>query len=92
VLFTQGGASLQFAAIPMNLIGRKGCNGKPYYLVTGAWSQKALAEVRKYGDAEVVCDGNASNYSSIPASDSWKPIDPNAPYIYYCDNETVHGI
>ena len=86
VLFIQGGATLQFSMIPMNLMK----NGKAAYIETGAWSKKAIAEAKKVGDVKVVASSKDRNYSYIPdCSDLDIPED--ADYVYICENETIHG-
>ena len=86
VLFLQGGATLQFAMIPMNLMK----NGVADYIVTGNWSKKAYNEAKKYGKIELVASSEDRNYSYIPdVSDL--PITPEADYVYICENETIHG-
>ncbi|MCD7856565.1 MAG: 3-phosphoserine/phosphohydroxythreonine transaminase [Clostridiales bacterium] len=86
VLFIQGGATLQFAGIPMNLMK----NGAADYIVTGAWSKKAFAEAKKYGDVQCVATSADRNFSYIPDC-SVLPIRENADYVYICENETIHG-
>ena len=88
VLFVQGGATLQFSAIPLNMLGAK---GKADYLVTGQWGDKAQKECDKYGKGNVVCNTKASKYTSITKPEEWK-LDPEAAYVHYCDNETVNGV
>ena len=86
VLFVQGGATLEFAMIPMNLMK----NGVADYIVTGAWSKKAASEAKKYGKVNVIASSEDKNYSYIPdVSDL--PIDDDADYVYICENETIHG-
>ncbi|MBE6984796.1 MAG: 3-phosphoserine/phosphohydroxythreonine transaminase [Ruminococcaceae bacterium] len=86
VLFIQGGATLQFAMIPMNLMK----NGKAVYIETGAWSKKAISEAKKYGEVIVAASSKDRNYSYIPdCSDIDVPED--ADYVYICENETIHG-
>ncbi|MBQ3487450.1 MAG: 3-phosphoserine/phosphohydroxythreonine transaminase, partial [Clostridia bacterium] len=86
VLFIQGGATLQFSAIPMNLCK----NGVFDYIVTGSWSKKAAAEAKKYGKVNVVASSEDKNFSYIPdVSDL--PIDDDADYVYICENETIYG-
>ena len=86
VLFIQGGATLQFAAIPMNLMK----NGKAVYIETGAWSKKAIAEAKKYGEVIVAASSKDRNFSYIPdCSDLDIPEDTD--YVYICENETIHG-
>ena len=85
VLFIQGGATLQFSMIPMNLMK----NGKAIYIETGAWSKKAIAEAKKVGDVTVISSKD-KNYTYIPdCSDLDIPEDTD--YIYICENETIHG-
>lgn len=86
VLFIQGGATLQFSAIPMNLMK----NGVADYIVTGAWSKKAFTEAKKFGDVQCVATSEDRNYSYIPDC-SDLPIRENADYVYICENETIHG-
>ncbi|MDO4853343.1 MAG: 3-phosphoserine/phosphohydroxythreonine transaminase [Clostridia bacterium] len=86
VLFIQGGATLQFSAIPLNLCR----NGVFDYIVTGAWSKKAATEAKKYGKVNVIATSEDRNYSYIPDC-SDLPIDEDADYVYICENETIHG-
>ena len=86
VLFIQGGATLQFAMIPMNLLK----NGKAVYVETGAWSKKAIAEAKKYGEINVAASSKDRNYSYIPDC-SDLPIEEDTDYVYICENETIHG-
>ena len=86
VLFIQGGATLQFAMIPMNLMK----NGVADYIVTGAWSKKAYTEAKKYGKVNLVASSEDRNYSYIPDC-SDLPISEDADYVYICENETIHG-
>lgn len=86
VLFIQGGATLQFAMIPMNLMK----NGKADYIVTGAWSEKAYKEAKKYGNAVCVASSKDKNYSYVPDC-SDLPIREDSDYVYICENETIHG-
>jgi len=86
VLFIQGGATLQFSMIPMNLMK----NGKAVYIETGAWSKKAIAEAKKVGEVIVAASSKDRNYSYIPdCSDLDIPEDTD--YVYICENETIHG-
>ena len=87
VLFIQGGATLQFAMIPMNLMK----NGVACYVETGAWSKKAIAEAKKFGDVRVVASSKDRNYAYIPDC-SDLDIPDNADYVYICENETIHGV
>ncbi len=86
VLFIQGGATLQFSAIPINL--KK--NGVFDYIVTGAWSKKAATEAKKFGKVNVIASSEDRNYSYIPDC-SDLPVDDDADYVYICENETIHG-
>jgi len=86
VLFIQGGATLQFAMVPMNLMK----NGVADYIVTGAWSEKAYLEAQKYGKVNLLATSKDKNYSYIPDC-SDLPVDPDADYVYICENETIHG-
>ena len=86
VMFLQGGASTQFAAIPMNLMK----SGKADYIVTGNWSNKAYKEAQMYGDINLVANTKDKNYTYIPDLDSLEYSD-DADYLYVCWNETIHG-
>ena len=87
VLFIQGGATLQFAMIPMNLMK----NGKAVYIETGAWSKKAIAEAKKYGEVIVAASSKDKNYSYIPDCSNLD-IPEDTDYVYICENETIHGV
>ncbi len=89
VLFLQGGASSQFAMVPMNLLSQAG--EAVDYLNTGAWSKKAIAEAAHYADVNVVASSEGRNFSDIPAFDSWKR-NPAAKYFHYTPNETIGGV
>lgn len=86
VLFLQGGASQQFAMIPMNL--RK--NGVADYIVTGQWAKKAYTEACKYGKANKIASSEDKTFSYIPDC-SDLPIDEDADYVYICENNTIYG-
>lgn len=86
VLFMQGGATAQFAAIPMNLMK----NGKADYILSGAWSKKAISEAKIYGDVNVVASSEDKNFSYVPDVDNIN-FDKDADYVYICQNETIHG-
>nr|XP_033814387.1 phosphoserine aminotransferase isoform X3 [Geotrypetes seraphini] len=89
VLFLQGGGTGQFSAVPLNLIGLK--DGRyADYVVTGAWSAKAAKEAVNYGKVNIV-HPKLETYIQIPDPSSWH-LNPEASYIYYCANETVHGV
>ena len=86
VLFLQGGAHQQFAAVPMNLYK----NGKAAYIVTGQWAKRAYQEASRYIDAEVVASSSDKTFSYIPdCSDLDIPED--ADYVYICENNTIYG-
>ncbi|MFN2348152.1 MAG: 3-phosphoserine/phosphohydroxythreonine transaminase [Thioalkalivibrio sp.] len=88
VLFLQGGASAQFAMVPMNLLrGKKRVD----YIHTGAWSKKAIAEARKYADVNVAASSEADGFNSIPAFDTWQRSG-DAAYLHYTPNETIGGV
>ena len=86
VLFLQGGASLQFSMIPMNLMK----NGVADYIVTGQWAKKAYAEAQKYGKANKIASSEDKTFSYIPDC-SDLPISPDADYVYICENNTIYG-
>ncbi len=86
VLFLQGGASQQFAAIPMNLMK----NGVADYIVTGQWAKKAYQEACKYGKANKIASSEDKTFSYIPDC-SDLPISENADYVYICENNTIYG-
>jgi phosphoserine aminotransferase len=88
VLFLQGGASSQFAMVPMNLLRGK---ASADYLNTGEWSKKAIKEAKKYGAVNVVATSEDKNFSYAPAFDTWKR-DANAAYLHYTPNETIGGV
>lgn len=86
VLFIQGGATLQFSMVPMNLMK----NGVADYIVAGAWSKKAYSEAKKFGKVNLLATSEDRNYSYIPDC-SDLPISEDADYVYICENETIHG-
>lgn len=88
VLFTQGGATLQFAMVPLNLSAP---GDTVDYIQTGAWSKKAIGEARRFCNVHIVADSSDSNFRHIPAQDSWQPSD-NAAYLHYTPNETIDGV
>ncbi len=88
VLFLQGGASSQFAMVPMNLLRGK---TKADYLNTGQWSKKAISEAKKFCQVNVVASSEAANFSTVPARDTWK-CDPEAAYLHCTPNETIGGV
>lgn len=87
VLFLQGGASLQFAMVPLNLMTK---NKKADFIDTGVWSSKAIKEAQKYGEVNVIASSKADTYSYIPKyKDS--DFDKDADYVYICSNNTIYG-
>ena len=88
VLFLQGGASLQFSMIPLNLLGAKKTAD---YFNTGAWSQKAIAEAKRYCQVNVCASSEATRFSSVPPRSEWK-LNPDAAYVHYTPNETIGGV
>lgn len=88
VLFLQGGASSQFAMIPLNLLRGKSTAD---YFNTGQWSKKAIAEAKRYCDVNIVADSSAQNFSTIPDRNSWQ-LNPDAAYVHYTPNETIGGL
>ena len=86
VLFIQGGGTVQFAMVAMNLMK----NGVACYVETGAWSKKAINEAKKYGDVKIVASSKDKNFSYIPDC-SDLDIPENADYVYICENETING-
>jgi phosphoserine aminotransferase len=88
VLFVQGGASAQFAAIPLNLAGPEACVD---YLNTGAWSMKALVEARRYCRVNIAADEAASGYCTVPDPHALK-LTAGAAYVHYTPNETIGGV
>ncbi len=86
VLFLQGGATLQFAQVPMNLLRGK---GKADYVLTGEWSKKALKEATKFCDAAVAATSEDKNFTYAPKN--WN-LRADAAYVHYCSNETIGGV
>lgn len=86
VLFLQGGASQQFAMIPMNLMKNRVAD----YIVTGQWAKKAWQEARKYGKANKIASSEDKTFSYIPDC-SDLDISPDADYVYICENNTIYG-
>ncbi len=86
VLFVQGGASLQFAAIPMNLMKNRVAD----YIVTGQWAKKAFNEAKIYGKANKIASSEDKTFSYIPDC-SDLPISEDADYVYICENNTIYG-
>ena len=88
VLFLQGGASAQFAMVPMNLLRGK---TSADYLNTGEWSKKAIKEAKKFADVNIVASSEDKNFTYAPAQNAWQ-LDPNAAYVHYTPNETIGGV
>ena len=87
VLFLQGGASLQFAMVPMNLLGP---GKKGSYLNTGVWAKKAIKEAKLFGDVQVAYTSEASNFNHVPAQGDYQ-VDGDAEYLYFVSNNTIYG-
>ena len=88
VLFLAGGASFQFAMVPMNLLRGKNTAD---YINTGIWSQKAINEAMRYCEVNVAASNATSQFNSIPAFNEWK-LNPNAAYVHYTTIETIAGL
>ena len=88
VLFLQGGATAQFAAVPLNLIGDRVAAD---HVNTGAWAIKAISEAQRYCRANVAASSEATNFDRIPPRAEWK-LDPNAAYVHIIGNETIGGV
>ena len=88
VLFLQGGASMQFAGVPMNLLrGKK----KADYVNTGEWSKKAIAEAKKFCEVNVAASSEDRNFTYAPKQSTWK-LSKDAAYVHFCSNETIGGV
>jgi len=87
VLFLQGGATAQFAMVPMNLLGE---GGKADYVNTGVWSRKAIAEARKFGTVNVAASSEATGFNRIPGQAELR-LDPDAAYCHITTNNTISG-
>jgi phosphoserine aminotransferase len=88
VLFLQGGASLQFTMLPMNL---RPSGASADYIITGAWSKKAFDEAQKLGTVHCAANTKASNFNRLPEPDEIQ-YDPKAAYLHFTSNETIHGV
>jgi len=86
VLFLQGGATLQFAQVPMNLLRGK---GKADYVLTGEWSKKAVKEAKSFCDVAIAASSEDRNFTYAPKD--WR-VRPDAAYVHYCSNETIGGV
>ena len=87
VLFLQGGATQQFAQIPMNLLAGRSAD----YIVTGSWSKNALKEAQRIGNVRCAATTEASGFTRLPTTDEIQ-LDPFAAYLHLCTNETIHGV
>ncbi|MFZ5592810.1 MAG: 3-phosphoserine/phosphohydroxythreonine transaminase [Pseudomonadota bacterium] len=88
VLFLQGGASSQFAMVPMNLLRGK---GKADYVNTGIWSEKAIGEAKRYCDVNLAASAKDSNFRAVPPQAQWR-LDSSSAYLHYTPNETIGGV
>jgi phosphoserine aminotransferase len=88
VLFLQGGATLQFAMVPMNLMAG---NPRADYVNTGQWSKKAIKEAQRFGEINIAATAEAEGFTSVPPFEQWR-LDPNAAYVHYTPNETIGGV
>ena len=88
VLFLAGGATMQFAAVPLNLTAP---GDTVDYVITGSWGQKAKSEAERYATVHVAADAAATRYTAIPPRDRWQ-LSPHAAYVHYTPNETIHGV
>jgi phosphoserine aminotransferase len=88
VLFLQGGASTQFAMVPLNLLGER---DSADYVNTGEWSKKAIKEASRYCSVNVVATDAANNFTSVPAQETWQRS-AQAAYLHYTPNETIGGV
>ncbi len=88
VLFLQGGASTQFAMVPMNLLG---AGETADYINTGQWSKKAIKEAARYGNINVAASSEDTNFTTVPPQDTWQ-LSANPAYVHYCPNETIGGL
>jgi phosphoserine aminotransferase len=87
ILFLQGGASTQFAMVPMNLMAQ---GGVADYVITGDWGKKALKEAKKFGKVNVAATTEDGNFARVPRQDEIK-LTPGAAYVHMTSNETIHG-
>jgi len=88
VLFLQGGASSQFAMIPLNLLGGK---NRADYLNTGMWSKKAIAEAKRFCNVNIAADTSDDGFTTVPTQDQLQ-LNPDAAYVHYTPNETIGGV
>lgn len=88
VLFLQGGASMQFSMVPMNLLP---AGGKADYISTGSWSKKAVKEAQRVGQVNIAASTESHNFTRVPRQNELK-LDPQAAYVHITTNETIHGV
>jgi phosphoserine aminotransferase len=88
VLFLQGGATLQFAAVPLNIAP---VGGVADYVITGNWGKKAVSEAERYVRVNIAAESSSGNYTSIPDPATWK-VSADAAYLHYTPNETIYGV
>ena len=88
VLFLQGGATGQFAAVPMNLLRGK---SKADYILTGSWGKKAIGEAKKYCEVNVAASSESEKFTTIPPFDQWA-LNADVGYVHYTPNETIEGV
>ncbi len=88
VIFMQGGATTQFACIPLNLLGK---GETADYLHTGHWSTKAIKEAGRFGEVNVAASSEAVNFTTVPDRQDWQ-LTPDAAFVHYCTNETIGGL
>ncbi len=88
VLFLQGGASSQFAMVPLNLLRGRGTAD---YINTGMWSKKAIAEARRFCEVNIAASGEAGGFTGIPPRSEWS-LNSDAAYVHYTPNETIGGV
>ena len=88
VLFLQGGATLQFSAVPLNLLG---AGQTADYIDTGIWAQGAIKEAQRYGNVNIAASSASDHYHHVPAQATWN-LTPDAAYVHYTPNETIGGL
>ena len=88
VLFMQGGATSQFAMVPLNLMGAA---GKADYIHSGHWSSRAIKEGHRFGEVSVAASSEEQGFATVPARETWQ-LSPDAAYVHYCPNETIGGL
>jgi phosphoserine aminotransferase len=88
VLFLQGGATLQFAMVPLNLLGGK---KSADYIATGEWSKKAIKEAKNFCELNIAASAEDANFTYVPERAKWK-LNPAAAYVHICSNETIGGV